>query len=299
MPTQSLQPTLRFAPSPTGELHIGHALSALINQQFAHNLGGRLLLRIEDIDTGRRRQAFVDGIFRDLEWLGFEWEEPVLQQSDRFEIYRSYLNRLDQAGLLYPCFATRKEIAEAAQAHGSGFDPEGSPVYPGIHKDLTLAEVARRKSSSEAFALRLNMDLALKYLNDRRSAPPLRYQSVDHQGRLTRRDVDPALWGDVILARKDNGTSYHMACTIDDALQGVTHVVRGQDLEGATDIHRLLQELLGLPEPLYHHHDLIVETDGRKLSKSFGDISLRQLREAGLRPDDIVAKLQSFLLRYN
>ncbi|MEM9355152.1 MAG: tRNA glutamyl-Q(34) synthetase GluQRS [Pseudomonadota bacterium] len=299
MPTQFLQPILRFAPSPTGELHLGHALSALINQLLADKLGGRLLLRVEDIDINRRRQDFVDGIYRDLKWLGITWEEPVLLQSERFDIYAGYLDRLRDADLLYPCFATRKEISEAAQTSGSGTDPDGAPIYPQLHKGMSEREVSQRLSSGEHFALRLDMEKAMWMALDCLDEGELSYTAFDTCGREERYTVDPMRWGDVVLARKDNGTSYHMACVIDDALQGVTHVVRGQDLQPATDIHRLLQILFDLSEPRYHHHALILDQDGRKLSKSLADTSLRQLRNTGASLADIMGELASITQQYD
>ena len=299
MPTQFLPPTLRFAPSPTGELHLGHALSALINQCLADKLDARLLLRIEDIDISRRRQDFVDGIYRDLSWLGVTWEEPVLLQSERFAVYAGYLDRLRKAGLLYPCFASRKEILAAADASESGTDPDGAPVYPQLHKGMSEREVAQRIALGEPFALRLDMDKAVRMALEHLDGGEISYASFDCRGRETRQAVDPGRWGDVVLARKDNGTSYHMACVVDDALQGVTHVVRGQDLQAATDIHRLLQILLDLSEPCYHHHALILDEDGRKLSKSIGDTSLRQLREAGASVEDIKEKIHGIIQQYD
>lgn len=299
MPTQNLQPTLRFAPSPTGELHIGHALSALINQRLARKLGGRLLLRIEDIDLGRRRQEFVDGIYRDLEWIGLEWDEPVLQQSERLELYHDYLDRLDEDGLLYPCFASRKEIVEAAREHGVGTDPEGAPIYPQLHKCLSASEVERRLAAGEPIARRIDMAKATWKARDAIGSEMLSYLSFDTSGLKEERHIDPLRWGDVVLGRKDNDTSYHIACTVDDALQGVTHVIRGKDLEASTDIHRLLQVLLDLPTPYYHHHDLILGEDGRKLSKSYGDTSLRQLRESGIDAEEISERVQYIMQQYD
>ncbi len=241
----------------------------------------------------------MDGIYRDLKWIGITWEEPVLLQSERFDIYAGYLDRLRSADLLYPCFATRKEISEAAPASGNGTDPDGAPIYPQLHKGMSEWEISQRLSSGEQFALRLDMEKAMRMALDRLDGDEMSYISFDTCGREERYTVDPMRWGDVVLARKDNGTSYHMACVIDDALQGVTHVVRGQDLQPATDIHRLLQTLLDLPEPRYHHHALILDQDGRKLSKSLADTSLRQLRNAGASLADITGELASITQQYD
>ena len=299
LPLPPQEPTLRFAPSPTGELHLGHAASALINKNIAQKLGGRLLLRIEDIDLGRRRQEFVNGIYDDLKWLGFIWEEPVLQQSERLGIYEDYIIRLRSAGLLYPCFATRKEIQEAAEKNNSPRDPDGAPVYPKLHKHLNEEEVTDRMARGEPYALRIDMEKAIQAAQRIYGQREMAYMAFDSKGIIRPTRIDPAKWGDVVLARKDNGTSYHMACTIDDALQGVTHVIRGKDLEVATDIHRLLQILLQLPSPLYHHHGLIVDQDGRKLSKSANDTSLKYLRENGTTLAELQKKLDALLRSYS
>lgn len=278
------RPVLRFAPSPNGELHLGHALSALTNVEMAHQLGGRLLLRIEDIDLGRTRQAFVDQITSDLAWLGVAWEEPVRRQSAHFADYEAAAARLAAMGLVYPCFASRTEI-EAAAAPGV-FDPDGALLYPGLYRDLEHAEIERRRAAGERPAMRLNMRAALAAAA--RLAPGrLHLRAMDEQLRVTTAEARPERWGDVIIQRKDVPTSYHLAVVVDDALQGVTHVVRGEDLLAATDLHRLLQVLLGLPQPIYHHHRLLLGDDGRKLAKSRRDTSLRALREKGLTPADV------------
>ncbi len=277
---------LRFAPSPNGELHLGHALSALTGFEMARRCGGRFLLRIEDIDTGRSREAFVHGIITDLAWLGIRWEEPILRQSEHFPVYRAAAERLSAQGLLYPCFATRAEIA-AAQAPDLGSDPDGAPLYPGLHRRLTAEQIATRKSLGALFALRIDMSRALQEVAERLGGAPLTFTELDAHARAQSVIAEPGRWGDAVILRKDVPASYHLAVVVDDARQGITHVTRGRDLYAATDIHRMLQVLLGLPEPLYHHHRLIADGDGRKLSKSARDTSLRSLRASGTTPAEI------------
>jgi glutamyl-Q tRNA(Asp) synthetase len=275
----------RFAPSPNGDLHLGHALSALVGWEAARAAGGRFLLRIEDIDTGRARPEFVAGIFQDLRWLGLDWEEPVLVQSTRFAAYAEAARRLEEMGLLYPCFATRAEI-EAAAA-GGGTDPDGAPLYPGLWKARPAAEIARRKAAGEPFALRIDIDKAMAAANARLAGRPLTFAELGDDGGPQIISAEPALWGDAVIVRKDVPASYHLAVLVDDAWQGVSHVTRGRDLYAATHLHRLLQVLLDLPEPLYRHHRLITGSDGRKLAKSARDAGLRSLREAGATPADV------------
>jgi len=281
-------PIFRFAPSPNGHLHLGHALSALINFDVARAAGGRLLLRIEDIDEARCRPHFEQAIYEDLRWLGIAWEEPVRRQSDHFDDYRAALARLDAQGLIYPSFESRAEIAAlvaARERHGPWpRDPDGAPLYPGEARSLTAAERGRRIAAGNPYALRLNMAAAMArggafWWPETGEGPP--------GGGATSVAALPEQWGDVVLARKETPTSYHLAVVIDDACQGVTHVVRGQDLFWATSVHRLLQALLGLPVPIYHHHRLILGGDGRKLSKSTRATALRALRESGATPGDI------------
>ena len=276
-------PVLRLAPSPNGQLHLGHAYSALLNDQLARRLGGRLLLRIEDIDPGRSRPEFVAQVFDDLAWLGLSWQEPVRQQSNHLADYRAAAAKLQSLGLLYPCFASRTEI-EAAAGVMSATDPDGAPIYPGLWRDADTMEVERRRASGEPFALRLDMARALALL-----PRPLSYSAFElaDPGSLRLVSADPGLWGDPVIVRKETPTSYHLSVVHDDALQGVTHVIRGKDLEAATGLHVLLQALLGLPSPVYHHHRLIAGPGGRKLSKSLGDTSLVQLRRDGVSPVDI------------
>ena len=282
----SVTPTLRFAPSPNGRLHLGHALSALTGFEMARRLGGRFLVRIEDIDIVRSRPELIAAIFEDLRWLGLSWDEPVLRQSEHFDTYRSAASRLRAMGLLYPCFATRAEIA-AAIAPGAATDPDGSPLYPGLHKDLPHAEVAARLERGEPHALRIDMAAAIAAARRISGADELSFRTFSAGGDVSTVVADPARWGDAIIVRKDVPASYHLACVVDDARQGVTHVTRGLDLLAATDLHTLLQVLLGLPRPVYHHHRLLTDAQGVKLSKSTGAASLAQLRAGGATPADI------------
>ncbi|MEP9387819.1 tRNA glutamyl-Q(34) synthetase GluQRS [Mesorhizobium sp. KR9-304] len=283
------QPVFRFAPSPNGELHLGHAYSALLNAQMAEKAGGRLLLRIEDIDTARCTPEFEAGIYRDLEWLGIAWEKPVRRQSEHFEQYARLLDRLVEAELVYPAFMSRGETrAHITQTEERGRawprDPDGVPLYPGLDKTLGTAERRRRMAAGEPFAWRLDMAAAAAALR----APLTWIEFADADMTSTRVvDARPDQWGDVVLARRDVATSYHLSVVADDALQGVTHVVRGLDLFQATGVHRLLQMLLGLSEPVYFHHRLILGSDGRKLSKSLRDSGIDALRSSGRTPDDV------------
>jgi glutamyl-Q tRNA(Asp) synthetase len=278
-------PVLRFAPSPNGPLHLGHALSALVGFELARRLGGRFLVRIEDIDVVRCREELIAGIFEDLAWLGITWEEPVLRQSQHFAVYAQAAQWLEVQGLLYPCFASRSEILDAAK--GGAVDPEGAPLYPGLHKRLSKAEIEERIGNGERFALRLDMERALAAAIRRLNGRPLTFTELDEEGNPTLIEARPERWGDAIILRKEVPASYHLAVVVDDARQGVTHVTRGRDLFAATDIHRLLQVLLGLPEPLYHHHRLLTDAEGRKLSKSEGDTALAGSRAAGVPGETI------------
>ena len=289
-------PTFRFAPSPNGYLHLGHALSAMLNCDMARKAGGRFLLRIEDIDTARCRPEFEDAICDDLAWLGLAWEEPVRRQSEHFGSYAAALKRLDALGLIYPSFESRAEIARlvAAREHFGPWprDPDGVPIYPGEAKAIEPAERARRIAAGEPYALRLDIAAALQLAATRGArdrAAPLTWTETGRgpDGKTGTILAKPATWGDVILGRKDAPASYHLAVVIDDALQGISDVVRGEDLFWATDLHRLLQLLLDLPQPVYHHHRLIRDADGRKLSKSTAATGLRELRSAGATPADI------------
>ena len=278
--TPRRQPVLRFAPSPNGELHLGHALSALVTHETAQRLGGRFLLRIEDIDPVRSRRAWINGIYRDLDWLGLRWETPVLHQSEHLADYRAAATRLEAMGLLYPCFASRAEILAATRDGPK--DPDGAPLYPGLHRRLTRDEVDPRMAAGEPHVMRLNMAAAVEVAQARLCGAPLAFTEG-----ATRITVDPARWGDVVLQRKDTPTSYHLSVVVDDARQGVTHVTRGLDLFAATDLHRLLQVLLDDAEPIYAHHRLMTDAGGRKLAKSARDTSLRHLRENGATPNQV------------
>src|SRR4051812_33430304 len=269
----------RFAPSPTGRLHLGHAFSALLAHDFARRRGGAFLLRIEDIDPGRSRPEHVDSIIEDLSWLGMDWDGEILFQSERLPLYAEALDRLKAAGLAYPCFCTRSAIAaEIAASAAAPHGPDG-PLYPGTCRALSR-EVRERRMRLEPHAWRLDMAAASA------RAEPLYWRDGD-----TEVLAEPEGFGDVVLARKDAPISYHLAVTVDDAAQGVTDIVRGRDLYAATDVHRLLQALLGLPTPLYHHHTLLLGADGRRLAKRHGAPILHDLREAGTDPKALAAEL--------
>lgn len=283
------RPVFRFAPSPNGELHLGHAHSALLNFDRARAAGGRFLLRIEDIDTARCTPQFEQGIYEDLAWLGIVWEQPVRRQSQHFDDYRAALEALVDEELAYPAFMSRGEMrghiaeAEAAGRHWP-HNPDGVPLYPGLDRTLSRRERRWRIEAGQAFAWRLDMEAALA-----RVGPPLFWEERGRgpEGETGRIAADPAQWGDVVLARKDVPTSYHLSVVVDDALQGVTEVVRGCDLFHATSVQRLLQELLGLSPPAYFHHALMLGEDGRKLAKSRRDTGIATLRAAGATPADI------------
>jgi glutamyl-Q tRNA(Asp) synthetase len=282
------RPVFRFAPSPNGELHLGHALSALIGFRQAQASGGRFLVRIEDIDAGRSRAEYVAGILADLAWLGLAWEQPVTFQSIRLAAYRDATARLKAMGVLYPCWATRREIDAAAAGAPRAHDPDGAPIYPGLWKARRRADVAAMHSGGAPYALRLDMERASALVRERLGGAPLAFTETGCGGGTgTAVTARPERWGDAVIVRKDAPASYHLAVVVDDAWQAVTHVTRGRDLYAATDLHRLLQVLLGLPAPVYHHHRLIVDETGRKLAKSARDTSLRALREAGATPADI------------
>lgn len=264
----------RFAPSPTGRLHVGHGWSALMTMDMAHATGGLLRLRIEDIDGTRSRPAHVAGIIGDLRWLGVEWDGEPVFQSERLALYDGALERLKQEGHVYPCFCTRAEIAAEIAASGSApHGPDGSP-YPGTCRALDTGERTERIAAGAAHCWRLDMARAAA------RAGPLVWRDMD-RGVV---EAHPQRAGDVVLARKDAPASYHLAATVDDAEMGITHVLRGDDLRAATDIHRLLQALLDLPTPLYRHHPLLRDADGRRLAKRNQGLSLAELREQGTDP---------------
>lgn len=280
-------PVFRFAPSPNGHLHLGHALSALLNARAAVALSGRFLVRVEDIDQTRCTPDLEREMFEDLAWLGVPLDEPVLRQSENFPQYRAALEKLQDMGLVYPAYLTRAEIkafVSAKEADGESWprDPDGAPLYPGDAAVLSPEEHRSRAASDAPFSLRLDMQRALAQIGR-----ALSWQETGAEGESLFAEpvavpVEAAAWGDVILARKDTPTSYHLSVVVDDARQGITDVLRGQDLYHATSVHRVLQELLGLPSPVYRHHRLVLGADGRKLSKSSKDTSLRSLREAGM-----------------
>ncbi|MDR3474854.1 MAG: tRNA glutamyl-Q(34) synthetase GluQRS [Devosia sp.] len=280
MPTN---PIFRFAPSPNGYLHLGHAYSALFTDHWARALGGTFLLRLEDTDITRCRPEFAEAILEDLAWLGLEWPEPVMRQSTRFPVYARHAARLDARGLLYPCFCSRTEIAAAA----TGVDPDGAPLYAGTCRHLPPEMIAERLSRGDPVQYRLDGAAAIARTG------PLAF-TIAQPTPLDRpqiRYARPERWGDVVLQRKQTPTSYHLSVVVDDAAQGITHVTRGRDMEPSTDIHVLLQFLLGLPSPIYTFHKLILDTGGHKLAKSKGSTSLRDLRAAGWTAADVRREL--------
>jgi glutamyl-Q tRNA(Asp) synthetase len=280
-------PVFRFAPSPNGYLHLGHAYSALLNFDLARQAGGRFLLRIEDIDATRCRPEFEAAIYEDLGWLGISWEAPVRRQSEHFSAFREAVEKLSALGLIYPAFESRTEIARlvAEREISSAWprDPDGAPLYPGAAKSLSAE--ARRQLIAQGVpcALRLDMEAALTQV----AALSWVEHGAGPHGETGIVTARPQAWGDVILARKETPTSYHLSVVIDDALQGVTDVVRGADLFWSTSVHRLLQSLLGFPQPAYRHHRLVLDSSGQKLAKSTKATALRDLRAAGATPADI------------
>ncbi len=267
----------RFAPSPTGYLHLGHAFSALTAWRRARELGGRFLLRLEDIDQARCRPEFATAILEDLAWLGIDWDGEVRVQSRHLPEYRAVLDALSGRGLLYPCFCTRADIHQAASAPHT---PDGAPLYPGTCRVLSEDERAARIAAGERYALRLDMAHALTM--------PLTFEE-EGEGTIV---CHPEQFGDVVLSRKDAIGSYHLCVTHDDALQGVTLVTRGEDLKPATHLHRLLQALMGWPTPTYAHHRLITDSTGRRLAKRDRAATLRELRAQGHSPAQVRARLQ-------
>jgi glutamyl-Q tRNA(Asp) synthetase len=292
VPPVSGRPVFRFAPSPNGRLHLGHAQSALTNEALARRFGGRLLLRIEDIDLTRCRPEFIEGIEVDLAWLGVQFEPGFRRQSEHFDDYARALAVLRGGALTYPCFCSRQDIrsevaaCETATGQPWPVDPDGAPLYPGRCKGFDPDEAERRIAAGERHVLRLDMAAAIAS-----AGPGLSYEVFDTEDVRHSVPVLPERWGDVVLARKDVPTSYHLAVTVDDALQGVSHVVRGRDLEAATDVHVLLQQLLGLPTPLYHFHPLLLDNEGQKLAKSRDSQSLAALRDGGITAAEIRRQL--------
>ena len=276
-------PVLRFAPSPNGALHLGHAYSALMNERIAAETNGRVLLRIEDLDRTRCKPQFEGAIIDDLAWLGLRFPGPPRRQSEHGDDYAAALARLDQLGLVYRCFCSRSEIARASNGRR---DPDGAPLYPGTCRALSPAEARDRLARGDKAAFRLDMRRAVV-------AGPAGLSWTEYgEGAVpSQLSAAPELWGDVVLRGRDLAASYHLAVVVDDALQGVTDVVRGRDLLAATAVHRLLQALLGLAEPRYRHHRLILDQTGEKLSKSRQSWSLAELRATGLAPEGVRAAL--------
>lgn len=275
----------RFAPSPTGRLHLGHAFSALVAWEFAQRSGGRFLLRIEDIDRTRCRPEFVEGIYEDLAWLGLSWETPVRIQSQHAADTAEALERLQAMGLLYPCFCTRKDILREVEAAPSAPHETEGAIYPGTCRRRPMHEITRLLKTGASHSLRLDLAKALAITG------PLSWVELG-RGRLS---ADPRIHGDVVLARKDVASSYHLAVTVDDALQGVSLVSRGEDLFSATAIHRVLQALLGLPAPAYHHHPLLRDSTGKRYSKRDQSQTLQALREAGVSPEEVRERFRSWI----
>ncbi|MCJ2087011.1 tRNA glutamyl-Q(34) synthetase GluQRS [Methylobacterium sp. E-005] len=279
-------PVLRFAPSPNGRLHLGHAYSALLNADLAKRMGGTCRLRIEDIDTQRSKPALIEATVADLAWLGLRYPEPVRRQSDHMAAYRAVRDGLIDRALAYPCFCSRGQIRARVEADGeTASDPDGVPRYPGTCRSLDSTHVAEKLARGEPHTWRLDMAAALGCAGSSHG-----YIAFDEAGER-RVDADPARWGDAVIARRDVPTSYHLSVVYDDAGEGITHVVRGRDLEAATDLHVLLQRLLGLPTQFYWHHPLLRDATGEKLAKSRGSQSLADLREAGITPAQIRAQL--------
>ena len=275
-------PVTRFAPSPTGYLHLGHAFSALFCRDAA-GPDGRFLVRIDDIDEARCRPDFEAAIYEDLEWLGLTWERPVERQTDFQPEYDSALSRLQEMGVLYPCFCSRKEIrAEVASMQSAPHGPDG-PLYPGTCRRLSKAERDDRVAAGDPCALRLDVTAATAL------AGPLEW----HDREAGLQAADPALSGDVVLARKEGMTGYHLSVVVDDHRQGITLVTRGRDLMPSTHVQRLLQALLGLDMPEYHHHALLTDADGVRLAKRADSLAVRTLRAEGLKPDDVRARAYS------
>jgi glutamyl-Q tRNA(Asp) synthetase len=277
------EPVFRFAPSPNGALHLGHAYSALMNERLAAETGGRLILRIEDLDRARSKPEFEAALVDDLAWLGLRFPAPWRRQSEHGGDYAAALARLDRQGLVYPCFCTR---SQAARASANLRDPDGAPLYPGTCRALPSATARARLARGDKAAFRLDMDRA-------RAATAAQLAWVEYgEGAVpSERAAAPAVWGDIVLSGRDLAASYHLAVVVDDALQGVTDVVRGRDLLAATAVHRLLQALLDCPAPRYRHHRLVLDRNGAKLSKSRQSASLAELRGMGLSPGEVRAAL--------
>ena len=284
-----MPPVFRFAPSPNGKLHLGHAYSALLNAKLAAGMGGRFLLRLEDIDITRCNEKLAAEMLKDLAWLGLTWEEPVRVQSQHWDDYKHAAAKLRERGLLYPCFCSRKEIAEVS----AGQDPDGAPLYRGTCSYLSPEQAQARLE--EPHSWRLDMQKAMAMVGG--SCGYNRFNPGRQQETFVQ--AEPGHWGDVIIVRKETPTSYHLSVVVDDALQGITHIVRGTDLEKATDVHVVLQKLLGLSTPLYHHHRLLEDIQSGKLSKSKDSETLADLRARGISAQeikDLFAASPGFLL---
>jgi glutamyl-Q tRNA(Asp) synthetase len=279
-------PVLRFAPSPNGYLHLGHAYSALMNRRVAQRLGGVLRLRFEDIDPVRCRPEYAQAALEDLAWLGIEFTPPILYQSGRLQAYREALQTLQRAGFVYPCFCTRGDISRAVAGRSDWpCDPDGAPLYPGTCRHLTAAERERRGRDGALMVQRLDMVAAFA-----RCRPGLAWTEFREGVDPADVPAEPLRWGDAVLARKDVPTSYHLSVVVDDAAQSITDVVRGEDLFPATALHRLLQVLLGLQAPRYHHHRLRRDETGAKLSKTRQSASLHAMRLAGMSVQRVLAE---------
>jgi glutamyl-Q tRNA(Asp) synthetase len=280
--------TTRFAPSPTGHLHLGHAYSAMKTFETARAAGGQCLLRIEDIDTTRCKPEFEDQILADLKWLGFDWPTPIRRQSEHLDGYAAVINALAERGLVYRCFKTRKEIAKdiARAPHAPGEGPEGL-IYPGPETPMSTDEEDERLRNGESFSWRLAIKACRDELGDAFNALMFIEEGRGPDGETGLVIAKPDLLGDVILARKDIGTSYHIAACHDDALQGMTHVIRGEDLFFTTHLHVLLQKLMGWPKPIYRHHRLVRDQGGKRFAKRDKSMTLKALREQGFTPDQL------------
>ncbi|KQQ26193.1 glutamyl-Q tRNA(Asp) ligase [Methylobacterium sp. Leaf125] len=296
-------PIFRFAPSPNGRLHLGHAACALLNDALARGTGGRLLLRIEDIDPVRSRPELIQGLRDDLAWLGLRFASPERRQSEHFDAYRRQVSALAQRGLAYPCFCSRGVIAAAAEAGSAdggtalNRDPDGAPLYPGTCRALPRGVADARRAAGEPHTWRLDTARALAAAPGPHRVRAFAVAAGEGRGPVRKigtewdEAADPARWGDPVIARRDVPTSYHLAVVMDDALQGISHVVRGADLRASTDLHVLLQALIEAPSPRYHHHDLLLDASGEKLAKSRGSQSLADLRASGESPADIRTRL--------
>ena len=287
MTTTFTRTVVRFAPSPNGHLHLGHAYSALMNQLIARETAGRLLVRMEDIDTTRCRPEFEAAICEDLAWLGLAWERPVRRQSEHLADYAAALENLERRALVYPCFCSRGDIMAVVSPRPSWpTDPDGTPLYAGTCKHMSPKERERRLAAGEKASYRLDMERALRATDQ---SPT--WTEYRERGAPVAQAASPAVWGDAVLARKDIATSYHIAVVVDDAAQGITDVVRGEDLFQATSLHRMLQDLLDLPAPAYHHHHLLRDGAGQKLAKSMRAKSLRSFRQEGRTREEVLARI--------